>query len=168
MLFLFEESLRKYPPFPFVTRTCVMDYKVPNSDVIIQKGRRVVVPILALHLDKEYWPDPQKFDPERFSDDNKPLIQQYSYIPFGEGPRYCIGTYFIVYLLFTKKILLGMRFGLTQTKVGLVALLRDYKFSVNPRTLDPLKMAVNSFILNAEGGIWLDSQKLLKNNHRKQ
>ncbi|XP_969948.1 cytochrome P450 6a2 [Tribolium castaneum] len=139
-----EESLRKYPPLPFVTRTCVMDYKVPNTDLVIEKGRRVILPILALHHDPEFWPEPQNFDPERFNDQNRNLRHQFSYIPFGEGPRFCIGK----------------KFGLTQTKVGLVALIQNYKFSVNSRTLDPLKMAPNTFILSAAGGIWLDSEKL--------
>ncbi|XP_044260317.1 probable cytochrome P450 6a23 [Tribolium madens] len=139
-----EESLRKYPPLPFVTRTCVMDYKVPHSDLIIEKGRRVILPILALHHDPQFWPEPQNFDPERFNDQNKSLRQQYSYIPFGEGPRFCIGK----------------KFGLTQTKVGLVALIKNYEFSVNSKTTNPLKMAANTFILSAEGGIWLDSKKL--------
>ncbi|RZC40782.1 p450 domain containing protein, partial [Asbolus verrucosus] len=115
-----------------------------NLETVIQKGRRVIVPILGVHYDEEYYPDPHRFDPERFSEENKRTRHQYSHIPFGEGPRICI----------------GMRFGLMQTKVGLVALLRNYRFTVNPKTVEPIKMAINSFILSADGGIWLDSHKI--------
>lgn len=80
-----------YPPLPILNRTCVKDYKLPNSDIVIEKGTRILLPILAFHHDPEYFPEPNKFDPERFSDENKSKIQPYSYLPFGEGPRNCIG-----------------------------------------------------------------------------
>jgi cytochrome P450 family 6 len=87
------ESLRKYPPIPFITRTCVKDYNIPDTDAVLEKGRRVLVPILGVHHDEEYYPDPHRFDPDRFNEENKRARNQYSYIPFGEGPRTCIGEY---------------------------------------------------------------------------
>ncbi|RZC40140.1 p450 domain containing protein [Asbolus verrucosus] len=53
-----------------------------------------------------------------------------------------------------------MRFGLMQSKVGLTALLRKYRFTVNNKTKEPLKMNVKSFILTAEGDIWLDAHEI--------
>lgn len=53
-----------------------------------------------------------------------------------------------------------MRFGLMQAKVGLASLLKHYKFSVNSKTLEPLKMKVSSFVLTAEGEIWLNAEKI--------
>ncbi|RZB40991.1 p450 domain containing protein, partial [Asbolus verrucosus] len=138
------ETLRKYPPVSFLTRRCVKDYKVPGEDVTVEKGTRVVIPVLGIHYDKEYYPDPEKFDPERFNEEKKSSRHSYAHIPFGEGPRICI----------------GMRFGLMQSKVGLTALLRQYKFTVNNKTKEPLKMKVNSFVLAAEGEIWLDAYKI--------
>jgi cytochrome P450 family 6 len=85
--------LRKYPPVPELNRICTKDYKVPGSNIVIKKDTKVWIPVLGLHRDPEFYPDPEKFDPERFSDDNKNQHRPYTFIPFGEGPRVCIGTY---------------------------------------------------------------------------
>jgi cytochrome P450 family 6 len=53
----------------------------------------VLLPILALHHDPKYYPDPERFDPERFSEEGKKTRPQFSYLPFGEGPRICIGEW---------------------------------------------------------------------------
>jgi cytochrome P450 family 6 len=53
-----------------------------------------------------------------------------------------------------------MRFGLMQSKVGLTSLLKNYKFTVSKKTMEPLKMRARSFIPTAEGGIWLDAEKI--------
>jgi cytochrome P450 family 6 len=90
--FLFAETLTKYPPETFMTRQCVLDYKVPNEDVIIEKCTTVSIPILGVHYDEEYYPDPKKFDPERFTEENQSSRPHFTYMPFGEGPRMCIGT----------------------------------------------------------------------------
>lgn len=77
---------------PFLDRLCTMDYKVPDSDLIIKKGTPVFVSLYGgLHYDEKYWPDPHKFDPERFTDENKQSRPQCCYLPFGEGPHICIG-----------------------------------------------------------------------------
>jgi cytochrome P450 family 6 len=60
-----------HPPVPAVNRKCVKDYKVPDEDLVIQKGTTVVIQILGIHYDAEYYPEPEKFDPDRFSDENK-------------------------------------------------------------------------------------------------
>jgi cytochrome P450 family 6 len=83
--------LRKYPPAALIPRKCVEDYRIPGTDVVIEKGTSLVIPILAIHHDEEYYPEPDKFDPERFSEENKSSRHSYGHIPFGEGPRICIG-----------------------------------------------------------------------------
>ncbi|RZC37405.1 p450 domain containing protein [Asbolus verrucosus] len=65
-------------------------YELPDEDVIIEKGTRILIPIIGIHHDEEYYPDPQKFDPERFSEKKKNSRHQYAHIPFGEGPRGCV------------------------------------------------------------------------------
>lgn len=76
-----------------MNRICVADYNIPDTDILIEKGTMLVIPVLGLHRDEEYFPDPERFDPERFSKENKRKIPQFSYLPFGEGPRICIGKF---------------------------------------------------------------------------
>lgn len=64
-----SETSRKYPPRAFLNRIPMESYKVPNSN--LEKDMPVYIPILGLHYDPEYFPDPHKFDPERFSKENK-------------------------------------------------------------------------------------------------
>lgn len=59
----------------------------------MKPGMTLNIPISGLHYDPKYFPNPQKFDPERFSDANKSKIHPYAYLPFGVGPRICIGKY---------------------------------------------------------------------------
>ncbi|EFA05693.2 cytochrome P450 6BK13 [Tribolium castaneum] len=139
-----NETLRKYPPVPFITRQCIKEYKIPDQEIIIETGTRVIIPILGIHYDPEYYPDPQKFDPERFSEENVNKRHHYAHLPFGEGPRICI----------------GLRFGLMQSKVGLASLLSKYRFKLNERTKQPMKFQVKSFVLAAEGEVWLDAESL--------
>ncbi|KAK4878094.1 hypothetical protein RN001_010600 [Aquatica leii] len=139
-----EETLRKYPPLPMLNRKCVSNYKVPNCNLTIEKGTNVIIPLCGLHYDPEYFPNPEKFDPERFSSENKKNIIPFSYMPFGEGPRLCI----------------GMRFGLMQTLIGLSLLLKNFKFSLNDKTKVPLQMSSLSIVLSVVGDIWLNVEKV--------
>lgn len=92
LLSLFTETLRKYPVIPFLDRTCTENYQLPESDLVIEKGSAVYIPIWGLHYDPAYFPNPEKFDPERFSDDRVREIRSGCYLPFGDGPRNCIGN----------------------------------------------------------------------------
>lgn len=87
------ETLRKYPPLPFLNRKCSRDYKVPNSNYTIKKGDKLRFSVMGIHRDDRYYPDPEKFDPERFSENEKAKRPPMTFIPFGEGPRICIGIY---------------------------------------------------------------------------
>ncbi|EFA02825.1 cytochrome P450 6a2 [Tribolium castaneum] len=139
-----HETLRKYPPLPILQRQCNKDYIVPETNIRIPKGVDVAITILALHRDPEFYPNPEVFDPERFNEENKNARTPFTWLPFGDGPRVCI----------------GLRFGMMQSKVGLTALLKDYRVTLNKKTKVPLEMSKNSFIIAAEGGIWLDIEKI--------
>lgn len=87
------EVLRKWPPAGQSERMCVNDYQYKDNEkkFIIEKGVSVMIPTYGLHHDERFYPEPDKFDPERFSDEKKINIIPGSYIPFGLGPRNCIG-----------------------------------------------------------------------------
>lgn len=84
----FIETMRKYPPLTALTRVCVKDYKFPDSEIFIEKGTTAILPVLGYHYDPEVFPDPEKFNPDRFEDKN---VKYDGYLPFGYGPRNCIG-----------------------------------------------------------------------------
>lgn len=77
---------------PVLERHCNTHYTlIPENALVINKGTTVFISTLSLHYDPQYFPNPKKFDPERFSEANKNDIQNFVYLPFGEGPRNCIG-----------------------------------------------------------------------------
>jgi cytochrome P450 family 6 len=92
---VFTETLRKYPPVPFLERMCCSDYELPapdrNETIKLPVGTGVYIPALALHYDPTYFPEPEKFDPNRFTEAIKGGRPKYTCIPFGEGPRMCLG-----------------------------------------------------------------------------
>jgi cytochrome P450 family 6 len=80
-----------FPPAPFTERICTKEYTIPDTDVIIRKGNTIEIPIFSLHRDPDHFTDPEKFDPERFCSTRINTIKPYSFMPFGHGPRNCIG-----------------------------------------------------------------------------
>jgi cytochrome P450 family 6 len=80
-----------HPLSPIIDRISNDNVEFPEFGLKIEKGINVIMPVYGLHYDPDYFPDPYKFDPERFSDENKKNIKPYTYIPFGSGPRGCIG-----------------------------------------------------------------------------
>lgn len=84
--------MRKYPTFVLLMRKCTKDYKLPNTDIILEKGTAVIIPVQAIQNDPEFYPDPEKFDPNRFDLEDVQSRVDHTYIPFGSGPRICIGN----------------------------------------------------------------------------
>ena len=87
----FSETFRKYPPVSLLNRECTKAYNIPGSRAVLEEGTHVVVPVLGLHRDPAYYPDPEMFDPERFTPEAMENRHRYVFLPFGEGPRVCIG-----------------------------------------------------------------------------
>jgi cytochrome P450 family 6 len=87
------ETLRKYPPVPILSRECSKPYEIPGIDAVLETGTKVIIPLIAIHHDPKYYPEPDRFDPERFSEEEKRKRHHYVYLPFGEGPRICIGKF---------------------------------------------------------------------------
>ena len=87
-----QETLRLYPVLPFLDRVCVSDggYSLePYSSFVVPKGMPVYIPFYCYQTDPQYYPEPEKFQPERFLD--KANVNEYTYMPFGTGPHNCIG-----------------------------------------------------------------------------
>ncbi|EFN89993.1 probable cytochrome P450 6a13 [Harpegnathos saltator] len=133
------ETLRKYPPAPLLSRKCEYKYQIPNSKVELPAGMRVVIPIYGLHHDPNYYPDPATFDPERFTEENKRTRHPYTYLPFGEGPRNCI----------------GMRFALLQIKMGMISFLKNHRVEICDKSIVPIKFSRRSLVTSSEAGFWL-------------
>lgn len=113
---ILQESLRLYPPVVMFARYLRKDAKL--GDLIIPAGVELVVPVSMLHQDREFWGDDAKeFKPERFSEGvSKATKGKVSYMPFGWGPRLCI----------------GQNFGLLEAKIALSMILKHFSFELSP------------------------------------
>ncbi|KAL7739858.1 hypothetical protein ACLKA6_003348 [Drosophila palustris] len=139
-----SESLRKWSLAAATDRMCSKDYTLrdDNDGTVLfefRKGDRINIPIIGLHWDERYFPEPQKFDPERFSDDNKDNLVPYTYIPFGVGPRNCIGN----------------RYALMQAKAMIYNLLLKYRIERSPKTVKDLMSDSRGFQLTPKSGYWV-------------
>ncbi|XP_055593928.1 cytochrome P450 6A1-like [Uranotaenia lowii] len=141
---IINETLRKYPPLHVNFRKVVNDYQIPNTTTILPAGTSVMVPTYAIQHDTDVFPDPERFDPDRFTAENIQSRHPMAWTPFGEGPRICI----------------GMRFGMMQTRIGLALLLKSFRFSQGAKSTVPLEFNRKSFILAPEGGLWLKVEKV--------
>ncbi|XP_068628698.1 cytochrome P450 6k1-like [Battus philenor] len=105
-----NETLRKYPPVAYLDRICNKNYKL-NDKLTIEKGTPVFVNVLAIHYNEKIFPEPNKWCPERMncSSDNDNL--NFTFLPFGEGPRFCIGK----------------RYGMMQIRASLAQLIMAYE-----------------------------------------
>ena len=139
-----SETLRMYPPGGLIFREVTAPtYTFPETDFTVEKGSKVLIPIFGLHNDPDIFPEPSKFDPYRFTEEAISKRHPYAYLPFGEGPRVCIAN----------------RFALLEIRLSLAALIKDYKFSVCPKTQIPLKMKTHTLSLTPQKGFYFKIEK---------
>jgi cytochrome P450 len=132
-----DETLRLYPPAAMISRSAVGEDTLCGRQ--IRRGDTVIVPIYALHRHHQLWEAPDKFRPERFAD--RKTVQRYAYLPFGDGPRICIGA----------------SFALQEAVIILATLLGRFRFTpVTGRDPDPVMILT----LRPEGGVWLNAQEV--------
>lgn len=146
MVVCFTETLRKYPPLPGLMRRSTQPFKVPGTNVIIEKGTLVLIPVYAIHHDSEYYPDPNTFNPDRFTRDALEKQPKQAFFPFGDGPRNCIAK----------------RFGMMQTRIGLITMLRHFKFATCSSTIHPLEFAKTGHVLATTHEIVLKFERINK------
>ena len=87
-----KETMRLYPPISSISRIAARDVELGGKTVA--KGSLVIIPMFAIHRHRKLWSDPDRFDPARFSRDEEAKLARYQYMPFGAGPRICIGASF--------------------------------------------------------------------------
>lgn len=117
----FEETMRLYPPAPSINRAPIEDDTWTAADgttLTLPKGQSVLVMPWTLHRHELYWDRPRHFMPERFLPENREKIHRFQYLPFGAGPRICIGA----------------TFALQEAVIALAVLMKRYRFDVTENT----------------------------------
>ncbi|XP_037951261.1 probable cytochrome P450 6d4, partial [Teleopsis dalmanni] len=138
------ETVRKYPGLPILNRECTEDYQIPNSKMVIKKGTGIIISLFGIHRDPEYFPDPLRYDPERFLEENM-NYNPVAYMPFGEGPRHCI----------------AQRMGKLNAKVALAQIITNFDIKIREK---PSEIEIDNYgvPLVAKGGINVSLSKKIK------
>ncbi|KAG7188951.1 hypothetical protein KM043_008550 [Ampulex compressa] len=126
-----KETLRKYPISTDLVRRSTKSYTFQKIGLTIPEGLIVRIPVYAIHHDPNIYPEPDVFNPERFSKENQETRHQMSYLPFGNGPRIC----------------LGLRFANFQVKIGITTILQKYKIERCDKTIIPYVVNPRAFFL---------------------
>ncbi|KAF2903347.1 hypothetical protein ILUMI_02843 [Ignelater luminosus] len=138
------ESLRKWPPFPINDRESIRPFTIEaerpgEKPLYLPKGSVCIIPAYSIQRDPKYFPDPDKFDPERFNDENKGGINPFTFHSFGAGPRNCIGS----------------RFALMEGKLIVAEIISKFEIVPVEKTQIPIEINTNSVTPIPTEGIWL-------------
>lgn len=131
------EGMRLYPPAYITSRTASEDTTVDGWQV--PAGAVLVTPFAVLHRHEDHWPDPERFDPDRFRPAAVKARDRYAYLPFGGGPRSCIGERFAVMEATLALAVLLRRFALT-TDGGRVPM----RYGITQRAAAPVAASVRT------------------------
>lgn len=112
----FEEAMRLYPPAPSINREAIEDDTY--QDLAIPKGVQVLVMPWTVHRHRKLWDDPEAYRPSRFHPENREAIDRFQYLPFGAGPRVCIGS----------------TFAMQEAVIAMAVLMARYRFDLLPET----------------------------------
>lgn len=136
--------MRKYPAFTMLRRVAQKDYTVPNTNHVIEKGTLIIVPVYSIHRDPNYYPNPDVYDPERFTIDAEKSRHPMAWLPFGTGPRNCI----------------AFKFAMTQFQIILITLLRKFEVTVCENTMDPMVFKPSILLLKPNDKLYLKFKSL--------
>lgn len=134
-----KESLRLFPIASFVVRSLTED--IDLGDYVLQKGNSVFFGILRAHTNEQYWPNPYKFDPDRFLPEEVAKRSPSCYIPFSFGPRNC----------------LGIKYAMMAMKALLATVLRKYKITTSYNSVKEVELKSN-LILRPKNGYKISVQ----------
>lgn len=129
-----KEAQRVYPSIPIVGRELYEDLML-QGNYLVPKGTQLCINIFALHHDPKVWPNPHKFDPDRFLPEAIQLRHPYAFIPFSAGPRNCI----------------GQKYAMLAIKVTLSTIMRKYKILPSPYIKDKPLLAGEIVLLSKNG-----------------
>ena len=138
-----HETLRKHPVVATIERVCSKDYKLPNSNLVLRKGDLIQVNNIGISSDPDVFPNPEQWNPENFSKENRAKRSPYSFMGFSLGPRNC----------------LAMRFAMFEMKVAVSHLVSKFKILPCNRTSKNIKVDPNSVLGSAKGGLWVTFEK---------
>ncbi|XP_018378335.1 PREDICTED: cytochrome P450 6j1-like [Trachymyrmex cornetzi] len=142
-----NETMRLVPAALLMKKRCTEEFELKGSDGVVCRvppGMTIFIPVQALHKDSQYWENPEEYDPERFNSDRKSNIDRFTFLPFGEGPRICV----------------GMRMAQLQVKAGLAMFVRKCKLELSPKTQMPLKLIPGTILPTPKGGLWAYCRQL--------
>ncbi|XP_023948265.2 probable cytochrome P450 6a13 [Bicyclus anynana] len=129
------ETLRLHPPTPLTSRLCTAPCTLPGTDLKLKAREAVIIPIHCIQKDAEHFPEPEKFDPDRFKDDLNPR----GFLAFGDGPRSCPGA----------------RYAQLMVVAGLATILDNFIVEPCSRTTPTIQYDTRSVMLKNKGSIWL-------------
>nr|NP_001351993.1 cytochrome P450 6B7-like [Papilio xuthus] len=128
-----KEAIRTFTPAGYISRECMKKYVIPGTNITIDPGVLINIPAQAIHLDPHNFDNPDEFRPERFTAEEESKRHKYAFLPFGGGPRKCIGS----------------RLGLIETMSGLATILQHFTVYPGPSSKRTFKVKRNAFIIQA-------------------
>ncbi|KAL4713172.1 hypothetical protein ACJJTC_018817 [Scirpophaga incertulas] len=134
-----SETLRKYTVVGVLFRKAMSSYTFPGTNVTIPKGMTVMISASGSTKNPEYFPNPQKFNPDNFLPENIQRRPPCVHLPFGEGPRNCI----------------GMRFAKVQSMLGTATFLKNFKVEPSAKTELELKFNPKTVVIQSINGLWI-------------
>ncbi|XP_017887153.1 cytochrome P450 9e2-like [Ceratina calcarata] len=138
------ETMRFYPVLPNLDRVCMKKFELPpalpgGKPFTVEPGMDVWIPVMPIHMNPDYYENPENFEPERFMDDGKKLVNSCMFLSFGAGPRMCIGS----------------RFAMIKMKVLLCYLLAKFDITAGSKTQGSFRLKKGFFNLVPENGYWM-------------
>ncbi|XP_026760050.2 cytochrome P450 6B2-like [Galleria mellonella] len=148
---VFDETLRLFPIVEPLQRRAKNDYKIPGTDIVIEKDKIVLISLRGIHHDPKYYPNPEVFDPERFNAKNSAARHPCAYMPFGVGPRNCI----------------GLRFAKLQSSICIIKFLSKFRVEPSENTLKEMKFDPKRVVMSPSDGILINilPRKYICNNY---